>query len=501
MPETTSPIAVCADSLPALSRIMATPRYKRSALRPGIVHIGVGGFNRAHQAVYLDDLLSAPDASLASAALDWGEWGVGLLSGDQRMSEVLHAQDLLYTLVERSAHARTARVIGSLCGYTYAPGEPAAVLAIMGSAACRIVSMTVTEAGYFLDQGTGSFQADHLDLRFDLENPDSPRTFVGYICQALDQRRRAGLQPFSVLSCDNLQGNGDVSRRVVLSFAELKNPALRQWIEQNVSFPNSMVDRITPATTEVERRAIEQRFGILDGWPVITEPFRQWVIEDTFCNGRPAFERVGVLMTHNVEPFEAMKMRLLNGSHFAMAYLGAMLDFEFVHECLEDALMRRFIRAYMEAVSPTVHAVPGVDLTEYKATLLERFANPTIRDQISRICAGGSSKLPKFVLPVYLDLLQAKRDTRLLGLVVASWLFYFQGRGEKGQALSMSDPCAAQLAKLVHDNGSDPRAALALNSIFGEVLPSMPQFITDVATAMQSFGELGVAGTLARYVG
>jgi mannitol 2-dehydrogenase len=417
------------------------------------------------------------------------------------MADVLHAQDFLYTVVERSATTRRARVIGSICDYLYAPASPAAVLSRMSSEDCRIVSMTVTEAGYFIDQGTGKFEEDHPDVRFDLDNPKTPRTFLGYLCESLEQRRVAGLPPFTVMSCDNLQGNGHATRQAVLGFAELRSAALRRWIEQNVTFPNSMVDRITPATTEVERKLIEERFGIRDGWPVITEPFRQWVIEDRFCNGRPPLEEVGVTLTDEVEPFEEMKMRLLNGSHFAMAYFSAMLGFEFVHECLEDALMRRFIGAYMEAVSPAVPFIPGVDLQQYKATLLERFSNPTIRDQITRICSGGSSKLPKFVLPVY-PILQAKNcDTRMVALVVAGWLHYFRGCcDEKGHLLAVVDPCAAQLTRLVQENGTNPEPALAVCSIFGEDLPKIPRFVGEVAAAMESLANTGVAGTLSMYL-
>lgn len=500
MSEQNAPVPVCAKTLDQLSARMTVPRYDRSSLRPGVVHIGLGGFNRAHQAVYLDDLLAEAKGSDADKAMAWAECGVGLLPPDQRMSDVLHAQDFLYAVVERSATGRKARIIGSICEYLYAPASPAAVIAQMSSPECRIISLTVTEGGYFLRPGTSEFEADSPDVRFDLENPNTPRTFLGFICEALEQRRREGLPPVTVLSCDNLQGNGDATAHVVRAFAELKSPVLRQWIDENVTFPNSMVDRITPATTEVERKLIEERFGIRDGWPVITEPFRQWVIEDTFCNGRPPLERVGVMMTAHVEPFEAMKMRLLNGSHFAMAYVGAMLGFEFVHECLENALMRPFIEAYMDAVSPAVPEVPGVGLAEYKATLLERFSNPTIRDQIMRICAGGSAKLPKFVLPVYPLLVAKGADTRLVALVVASWLVYFRGRDQNGRPLSIVDPCAAELTRIMEASGADPSPALALQAIFGRELPANPRFVGEVSAAMERFTTLGIAKTIAFYL-
>ena len=259
-----------------------------------------------------------------------------------------------------------------------------------------------------------------------------------------------------------------------------------------------MVDRITPATTEEERNLVEERFDIRDGWPVITEPFRQWVVEDRFCNGRPPLERAGAMMTDHVEPFEEMKMRLLNGSHFAMAYLGAMLDFEFVHECLENGPMRRFIVAYMNAVSPAVPAVPGVDLEAYKATLLERFSNPTIRDQIVRICAGGSSKLPKFVLPVFPILVARGCDTRMVALVVASWLHYFRGKDDNGRPISVADPYVTELAPIIEAASSDPRPALAIRNIFGDELPANQRFVTEVSAAMESLRVQGVAQSVAR---
>ena len=493
------PVAVCAENLALLSHSIQVPRYDRGALVPAVVHIGVGGFNRAHQAVYLDDLLSAPELQARTGdRTPWAECGVGLLPSDRRMNDVLHAQDFLYTVVERSATERNARVIGSICDYLFAPESPERAIAKMASADCRIVSMTITEAGYFMHHG--QFDETHADVRYDLANPGTPRTFLGLICAALDRRRLAGLPPFTVLSCDNLQENGDVAGTVLRSFAELANPKLARWIEANVTSPNSMVDRITPATTEAERKLIEERFAVRDGWPVITEPFRQWVVEDNFCNGRPAWEHVGVLMTGEVAPFEAMKMRLLNGTHFAMAYMGAMRRFEFIHEILEDPLMRRFVIRYLEAVSPAVPAVPGIDLVEYKATLVERFSNPLIRDQVARVCSEGSSKLPKFVLPVFSKLVEVGADTRLISLVVASWLHYFRWRDERGEPIAVVDAFAAEITRAVEGREAYPSAALALSFIFGEDLPADPRFVSEVQEAMQSFLERGVVGTLERYL-
>ena len=361
------------------------------------------------------------------------------------MNDVLHAQDFLYTVVERSASGRQPRIVGSICNYVFAPELPEEAIARLASPECRIVSMTVTEAGYLIDHGSGSFEASHPDVRFDLEHPLTPRTFVGLLCIALDRRRQAGLPPFTVLSCDNLQGNGDAASTAVRSFAELRDPALRRWIEQNVAFPNSMVDRITPATTEVERKSIEERFCVRDGWPVFTEPYRQWVIEDQFCNGRPAWEHVGVLMTGNVEPFEAMKMRLLNGSHFAMAYMGAMQGFTYIHEILQDARMRRFITLYMEAVSPAVPAVPG---SIWSSTRQPSWNGSRTPPSMIRWRGYLPRAVPSFRSLSYQHRKVARSGRRypMLSLVVASWLHYFRRRDEQGKLIAIVDVCFADHA-------------------------------------------------------
>jgi mannitol 2-dehydrogenase len=301
------------------------------------------------------------------------------------------------------------------------------------------------------------------------------------------------------MSCDNLQGNGDITRKALCAFADLRQPVLRRWIEQSVACPNSMVDRITPSTTEEERTLIQDEFGVRDGWPVVTEPFRQWVLEDIFCNGRPAWEEVGAVMTHEVEPYEVMKMRLLNGTHFAMAYFGAMLGLEYVHEVLEDRRMRTFIVQYMEAVTPAASRPRDTDLSEYKATLLERFSNPTIRDQIQRICSEGSSKIGKFVLPVASILLRLGEHVRLIALVVASWLHTFRFKDQQGHSLPITDVNSSELKRLMESCGNNPAPALALRSVFSEDIAADPIFRAEVGAALASLWEHGPAATLDRY--
>ena len=469
------------------------PRYERAALEPHTVHLGVGGFHRAHQAVYLDDLLAIEGTPR------WGECGIGVLASDDRMRDALAGQDFLYTVVERSAGEPAARVIGSMTGYVYAPAERERAIEVMAAPATRIVSLTITEGGYFLDEGTGEFVADHPEIEQDVRHPEAAKSSFGLIAEALDRRRMRGLPAFTVMSCDNLQGNGHVVEKVLLGYAGMRKAELRDWIAANVAFPNSMVDRITPQTTPGDVAFVRERFGVDDAWPVVTEPFRQWVIEDTFPHGRPEWERVGGEMVRDVAPYELMKMRLLNGSHLAMAYLGALKGYRYVHEVMADALFGEFIRAFMEEVTPVVPVIPGTSVTEYKATLMERFRNPTINDQVTRICSEGSAKLPKWLLPSITELTQKGLPTELLSLVVASWIFYLgHGLDETGRPLEIIDARATELRGIAAAAGGDPRQVLAVRSIFGERLPANERFVQAVRAGIERLASDGVDATIRR---
>ena len=471
------------------------PAYDRGQLRQHTIHMGVGGFHRAHQAVYLDDLLALPESER------WGECGIGVLQSDERMRDALRGQDFLYTVIERSGSGQAARVIGSLVDYIYAPEGREAAIERMAAVETRIVSLTITEGGYFIDEGTGEFLVDHPDIQHDLHHPDEPVSWMGLIAAALDRRRTRGLSPFTVMSCDNLQGNGHVVRKVLLALTGLGNPSLQKWIDEQVAFPNSMVDRITPATIPADIASLSDRFGVDDAWPVVTEPFRQWVIEDTFCNGRPQWESVGAQIVSDVAPYEIMKMRLLNGSHLAMAYLGALHGFAFVHEIMNDTLFRSFIESFMEEVTPVVPKITGVSVTEYKRSLVERFSNPTINDQVTRICSEGSAKIPKWLLPSILELLERGGRTDLLSLVIASWIFYL-GRGidERGQPLNIIDARRIELTGIAKEALIDPRPMLAVKSIFGERLPANPEFVESVESALLMLSRLGVEGSIREYL-
>jgi len=470
---------------------IAVPTYNRRDLLPHTVHIGVGGFHRAHQAVYLDDLLALPDTPR------WGEIGVGILPSDDRMRDAMLGQDCLYTLVERSAEQQNARVIGSMTQYLYAPAQREAVLEALASPVTRIVTLTITEGGYFLDEGTGKFNANHPALQHDLANLGAPTSSLGLLAEALDRRRLRNLPAFTLQSCDNLQGNGHITRDVLLGYAALRKPELHDWIAAHVAFPNSMVDRITPATTSADIQWLADRFGIADAWPVVTEPFRQWVIEDTFSNDRPEWERVGAQIVDDVAPYETMKIRLLNGSHEAIAFLGALAGYTFVHEVMQDPLFHRFIEAFMEEVTPVVPVIPGTSVNDYKRTLLQRFLNPTINDQVTRLCSEGSAKIPKWVLPSITELLAQGRNIDLLSLLIAAWIFYLQRAvDERGQALHIVDARAEELRRVAQHGGLDPRPFLQVNSIFGDKLPTDATFVAKVESALQTLAQHGTHAAL-----
>jgi mannitol 2-dehydrogenase len=450
-------------SLASLASRVPVPTYARHQLKPSIVHLGVGGFHRAHQALYLDELAQQ------GITMDWGERGVGLLPGDRAMADALGPQDCLYTLVERSADRDTARVVGSLVDCVFAPQQQQRVLDMLADPSTRIVTLTITEGGYLVDDKTGVFDSSNPAVQQDT-NLEAPRTAFGYICGALAKRRNAGTPPFTVLSCDNLQGNGRVARTAVVSFARLRDDRLADWIDANVAFPNGMVDRITPQTTGADRAMVKETFGIADAWPVMTEPFRQWVIEDTFIAGRPPLEQIGVQIVPDVHPYEAMKLRLLNASHQAMAYLGYLAGHRYVHEAAADPGIQALLRRMMDDdVTPLLAPVPGVDLTQYKRSLLERFQNPKIRDTLARLAFAGSDRMPKFLLPSLHEALAQGRAHAMLTLATAGWMRYLRGLDEEGNLINIQDDRADELRRLANEGGSDPRPLLEMERVFADL--------------------------------
>jgi mannitol 2-dehydrogenase len=467
---------------------LPAPAYDRDLITPGVVHVGVGHFHRAHMAMYHDQLMNE------GVALDWGICGVGVLPADRRMRHALDAQDGLYTLVVApSDGAYAPRVIGSIAAYLLAPDDPEAVIEKMASESTRIVSLTITEGGYNISDVTGEFDETNPDVVADLRPGAVPRTTFGLITEALERRRRRGLVPFTILSCDNLQGNGGLCQRVFTTFARLRDARLGDWVERVVSFPDSMVDRITPTTTDADRAEIRERFGIEDQWPVICEPFAQWVIQDQFPAGRPPYERAGVQLVSEVEPYELMKLRLLNGSHQALCYFAYLCGYRLVHEAARDPLFRAFLLGYMEdEAAPTLPPVTGVDLDSYQHTLIDRFSNPHIRDTITRLCAQSSDRIPKWLLPVVRDQLAAGREIRRSAAVVASWARYAEGIDEAGQPIEVVDRFADQLTQLARRHGD---AFISNRQLFGD-LAENERFAAAYQSALASLHERGARATL-----
>ena len=467
------------------------PAYDRARVETGVVHFGVGGFHRAHQAMYHDRLMNE------GKALEWGICGVGVMPADRRMQEALDAQDGLYTLVVKHADGTyEPRVIGAITEYLFAPDDPEAVLERLASGATRIVSLTVTEGGYAIDPVSGEF-APSGDVARDLEPGAAPRTTFGFVTEALRRRRERGLAPFTVMSCDNLQGNGHLSQLAFTAFARLRDPELGEWVAREVRFPNSMVDRITPQTTDDDRAEVRERFGVDDRWPVMCEPFTQWVLEDAFSLGRPPYEDAGVQVVEDVEPYELMKLRLLNASHQALCYLAYLAGHRLVHEAAQDPLFRAFLLGYMdEEATPTLAPVPGVDLDDYKHTLIERFSNPEVRDTIARLCAESSDRIPKWLLPVVRRQLELGGPIERSAAVVASWARYAEGVDEQGRPIEVVDRLAGSLTAIARrQREGEPEAFIANRELFGDLVDE-PRFVAAYRSALRSLHERGALATL-----
>jgi mannitol 2-dehydrogenase len=474
---------------------LPVPAYDRDLVTPGVVHFGVGGFHRAHQAMYHDRLMNE------GAALDWGICGVGVMAADRGMQQALDAQDGLYTLVlKHSDGTYEPRVIGSVVEYLFAPDDPEAVVEKMAADSTRIVSLTITEGGYNIHDGTGEFDTANPDVIGDLQPGAVPRTTFGLVTEALRRRRDRGIPPFTVMSCDNLQGNGELTRRVFTAFARLRDAELGDWVAREVSFPNSMVDRITPVTTDADRAEIRERFGIDDRWPVVCEPYTQWVLQDAFTAGRPRYEDVGVQVVDQVEPYELMKLRLLNASHQAMCYFAYLCGYRLVHEAARDPSFRAFLLGYMnEEATPTLAPVPGVDLDGYKHTLIERFSNPQVRDTIARLCAQSSDRIPKWLLPVVRERLANGGEIRRSAAVVASWARYAEGTDEQGEPIEVVDRLAGTLTRLARRQYEDPCAFIANRDVFGD-LASDERFAAAYRSALDSLHERGARATLEMFI-
>ncbi|SMC65967.1 mannitol 2-dehydrogenase [Fulvimarina manganoxydans] len=480
------------DNLSTISKA-ETPSYDRTGLKAGILHFGVGNFHRAHQAVYLDDLFEKGEGH------DFAIVGAGVMPSDAAMREKLAGQDYLTTVVEQDNERTAARVTGPMIDMMPV-GDGPAIIGRLADPAIRIVSLTVTEGGYFVDSD-GHFDPSHPAIAEDGARPANPKTVFGLIGAGLKRRQEAGIAPFTVMSCDNIPHNGKVTRAAVVGTMRLSDPNFADWIDQNVAFPNGMVDRITPATSEREIAHCAETFDIDDAWPVYCEEFKQWVLEDDFPQGRPALEKVGVQFVPDVSPYETMKIRILNGGHAIIAYPAGLMDVHFVHEAMETDLVARFLeKVERDDILPIVPPVPDTDLSDYFDLIKRRFANPKIGDTIRRLCLDGSNRQPKFIVPSILDNLKAGREPSGLALESALWCRYCRGITDSGRVIEPNDPNWDRLVEKARAAESDPSAWLSMTEVYG-TLKDEPRFAEPFAKWLAMLSEKGTAETLKVYLG
>ncbi|KAJ5567077.1 mannitol 2-dehydrogenase [Penicillium sp. DV-2018c] len=472
------------------------PTYKRDgAVKEGIVHVGVGGFHRAHLAVYVDQLMQKHGVT------DYAICGVGLQPFDAAMRDVLREQDHLYTVIERSAKGSFAHVVGCINSYLFAPDDREAVIAKMAHPDTHIVSLTITESGYYYNENTHELISDHPDIQADIDpaNEKTPAPHLASSTPLLPDATRQASSPSP--SCLK---NGSITRHMLHSFALLRDPEVAKWILEQGAFPNAMVDRITPQTSAADKTALADEFSIQDAWPVVTEPFMQWVIEDQFSDGRPPFEKVGVQVVknvHDVEQFEKHKLRLLNGSHSAIGYPGQMAGFKYVHEVMEHPVFRKLVWQMMQdEVKPLLPDIPGVNIDEYCETLMGRFSNPTIMDQLPRVCLNASGKIPQFIMPSIAEAIWVTGPFRRLCFVAAAWFCYVKGVDDYGNKFEVNDPLVEELQTRAHAGGTNPLELLQMKNLFGDDLRSDKRFLDETTKAMEDIMRDGVLKTLPKYV-
>jgi len=449
------------------------PKYDRSAIKAGIAHIGVGGFHRAHQAYYIHQLLEKHETR------EWGICGIGLRETDRKMSQILKEQDCLYTLVMQHPDGNIkCEVLGALIDYIFAVESPDEAIEKMAHPDTKIVSLPITEGGYNFNPTTGEFNFDNPDVQSDLQSPKQPNTVFGFLAAALKKRKDNGLPAFTILSCDNIQHNGDVARKMLLSFVQGQDPTLAEWIETHVCFPNCMVDRITPVTPKSTIQYLENNYNLKDQWPVVCEPFIQWVIEDNFSNGRPPLEKLGVQFVADVTPYEKMKLRLLNAGHSVLGIPGAIHGHPTINACMEDEVFAVFMRKFMDQeATPILGGIGGIDLTAYKDTLEERFSNPNIKDGVSRICAESSAKLPKFLIPTIEENLANGGSIQYGTFVLAAWCYYSGKQKDINRnPLEIIDERSEELHQSALKIDQDKLSFLRIADIFGS-LPENERFI------------------------
>jgi fructuronate reductase len=484
-----------ARNLEKLSLGINRPAFDRIQAGIGVAHLGVGAFMRSHIAEYNDDALAAERG-------DWTIAGVSLRHPDVR--DRLAPQDGLYILGTRNGSSETRRLVGSLKEMYVAPENPRAVVRLLADERVRVITLTVTEKGYCLDPDSGELALDHPDIRHDFERPDEPRSAIGYLAAGLRSRMKASVGPPTILSCDNLPSNGLRLGSAVRRFARERDAELCSWIADNVTFPMTMIDRIVPATTEADIARNAQACGLRDEAYVKTEPFRQWIIEDAFCNERPAWEAGGALLVDDVGPFEAAKLRLLNGPHSAIAYLGYLAGFDYVHEAMNDATFTAFVRRMMtDDIAPVAPEPRQMNHNVYIRDLLQRFANPALQHRTWQIAMDGSQKLPQRILSTVRDQLGRGGPIASLSLVVAAWMRYALGRDEHGRSIDVSDPLASRFAAIAGRGLEYPAEIaerfLSIREVFGTDLPLQPRFRSTVTESLRQLMEYGAAETVRRF--
>ena len=458
--------------------------YERTALQPGIVHIGIGAFHRAHMAHYIHRLLATEPG--------WAIVGASLRRPDTR--DALEPQNYLYSLSTSDDTSIRTEIIGSVIDIIDASVGSEALLRQLAQPSIRIVSLTVTEKGYCHEPGSGALQLTHPDIMHDLANGRTPRSVPGILVAALAERRARGLGGFTVLSCDNLQGNGRIIRRAVLDFARLHDAALAEWIDHNASFPGTMVDRIVPSTTDQDRAEVAQKLSYQDAWPVMSEPFTQWVVEDDFVNGRPALETVGVQMVDDVEPFERMKLRMLNGAHSAIAYLGLLQNKTFVAEVVADPVARQFLRRQMLTEAAPTLPLPAAEMERYADRLLERFANPELKHRCAQIAMDGSQKLPQRILAPVRERLSRDEQVPLMALTLAAWIGWIERCATDPDSV-LVDPMAETLLVVLSSAGNSSfnrvQAILSIEAIAGKDLVQSASLVAAIASHLDRLAEGG----------
>lgn len=455
--------------------------YDRSKVRTGIIHLGTGAFHRAHQAVYIDDILAGGDTG-------WGIMGVSLRSSSVR--DQLVPQDGLYTVLVRDGDREDARIIGSIGNVLVAPEDPRALIEALASPDIRVVTLTITEKGYKLDPASGNLSENDPDLAADYLNPEHPRTAPGLLYAALALRHARHIPPFTVLSCDNLPHNGARTRAAVLSFAERIDPLVADWIAGDGAFPSSMVDRIVPSTQPDDIAALASWAGYTDHGMVKTEPFTQWVIEDDFRMGRPDFESVGVQMTRDVSGWETAKLRLLNGAHSSLAYLGGLAGLGYMHQCIAEPAFQGFLETFWNEASSTLAPVPGLDVEDYSHSLKARFGNAALQHRTHQIAMDGSQKLPQRLLGTLRDRLAAGRPAPAVSLGIAAWMLWQRGRDESGHPHTVEDPLSGRLTRIADASGDDPgalvRGLMGIEEIFERKLAANPAATEGITEALET---------------